>query len=291
MHMNNRIPCRAGSFYAAQKDICLEQAKELLQRVARSGDVPGKICGGLVPHAGWSFSGELAAMTLQAILGQGDVDTLVILGADHTGNVEIGEVYDSGAWSTPFADVSVDEALAADIIDSSELLRSNPSAHAGEHSIEVQIPLIAAINPEIKIVPIAVPPITLAVEVGRCIGKTLEAWPSARVIGSSDLTHYGGHFGSPFGSGEKCQEYAATNDDRILSLIAELRAEEVIIEAATNRNACGAGAIAATLAAVQSLGAGSGTILKYTNSYRIVHEVYPESTEDTTVGYASVVFS
>ena len=207
----------------------------------------------------------------------------------------MGEVYDSGVWRTPLGEVAIDEPLAAAILASGELLRSNPGAHANEHSIEVQVPLLQAVAPQIRIVPIAVPPPDDAVEIGRAVGRTLAKESSAasgvRVIGSSDLTHHGGHFGSPGGSGEASEKFARQNDGRMLELIEAMDAEAIVGESAAHRNACGAGAIAATIAACLEMGAARGIRLEYTNSYVITHEMNGDNPDDTAVGYASVVFA
>jgi len=86
-------------------------------------------------------------------------------------------------------------------------------------------------------------------------------------------------------------EWTEKNDRRMLELIRQLDAPKIIAEADKQGNACGAGAIAAGVAAAKVMGAASGMILGYTNSYRIIHERHPEEQDDTTVGYASVVFA
>jgi len=215
---------------------------------------------------------------------------VVIFGADHTGQAQLGEVWDAGAWETPLGDVEIDEALAGALLGGCDLLRSNPQAHLGEHSIEVQLPLLRLASPALRIIPIAVPPGEIAVEIGRAVGATLAGLPSSRVLGSSDLTHHGGHFGCPGGRGEQSELFARQNDQRILKLIEQLDAEAIVPEAQLHSNACGAGAIAATIAAVREMGATQSQILAYTNSYEISHQQYPDEQDDTTVGYASIVF-
>jgi len=288
------MPSHAGAFYESDSKKCFSEALELVESASLPENIPGKLFGGLVPHAGWSFSGSIAAVTFQALLGgDREVGTMIIFGADHTGSVDIGEVYDSGAWETPVRTMVIDQELASGLIDSSELLRANPSAHSMEHSIEVQLPLLAAINPELKIVPIAMPLRQLSVEAGLAVGELLRNSDRSDVLiaGSSDLTHHGGHFGNPGGHGPDSEKYAAQNDRRIINLIEQLRAEEIIPEVRERNNACGAGAIAATISAVRAMGATSGTLLAYTNSYRLTHERFPQERDDTTVGYASVIFS
>jgi len=193
--MNLRQPARAGSFYEAAPTSCKHHACNLVEAVTVDPGLPKTVYGGLVPHAGWVYSGPLAAKTLKTLLGSGKVHTVVLFGADHCGTVRTGEVYDSGVWRTPMGDVPIDETLAAAIIKAAPLLlRANPEAHKNEHSLEVQIPLLQAIDPAIKIVPIGVPPNEHAAAIGQAVGKVLASeFPGAVVVGSSDLTHHGGH--------------------------------------------------------------------------------------------------
>lgn len=289
--MNVRQPVQAGGFYEASPDACRRHAAKLLAAAQAPQDLPSPLYGGLVPHAGWMYSGSLAALTIKAIAA-GGMPTVVLFGADHTGSVRKGEVYESGAWRTPLGDVPIDEELAAALLAESDCLRANGQAHAREHSLEVQIPLLQLAQPSVKIVPIAVPPTPLAVQIGRAVGKTLAAkFTKARIIGSTDLTHHGGHFGSPGGHGEVGVKWTQRNDRRMIDLIEALAADEVITEADAQGNACGAGAVAAAIAATKEVGATRGICLAYTNSYRVVHEKYPYELDDTTVGYASVVFA
>jgi hypothetical protein len=289
--MNIRMPFRAGSFYEASASSCRHHAQRLIDSAGLPDDLPGPIYGGLVPHAGWMFSGRLAAMTFRAVVESGPVDTVVLLGADHTGTVTRGEVYESGVWRTPLGEVAVDEDLAGRLLRRSEAFRPNANAHAYEHSLEVQVPFIQLLAPEARILPIGVPPSDLAVQIGRDLGEVLAEGPAAAVVGSTDLTHHGGHFPAPGGHGEQGVRWTVQNDRRMLDRIEAMDAEAIVPEARARQNACGAGAIAAALAACKQRGAERGIVLEYTNSYEVVHKMYPDDRDDTTVGYASVVFA
>ena len=290
--MNVRPAVRAGSFYDGSPSACKQHARNLLDSVQLPDDLPDRLYGGLVPHAGWVYSGRVAAMTFAALAAAGRLQTVVLLGADHAGVVHQGEVYDTGAWETPLGKVPIDEPLAAALVGAAEWLRSNPRAHAMEHSVEVQVPLLQTACPDCKIVPVAVPPTHLAVQIGRTIGQTLaQQAPGACVIGSTDLSHHAGHFPAPGGHGKQGEEWTARNDRRMIDLIEAMEAEKVVPEANERHNACGAGAVAAAVAACTALGATRGICLEYTNSYRVVHALYPNDPDDTTVGYASIVFA
>ena len=290
--MNIRLPRYAGSFYEASASSCRRHAERLLEAAEVPSDLPARLYGGIVPHAGWDFSGAVAARTLAALAKAGPLGTVVLFGTDHRGAAAGGEVFDSGLWRTPLGEVPVDEAAAAAIVSAGAGLRANPRAHEGEHSLEVQLPFLQVLAPSVKVVPIAVPPVPEAARIGRTVGEVLAArFPAAKVIGSTDLTHHGGHFDAPGGRGPAGEKWTRKNDRRMLDLIVAMDAEAVVPEADERSNACGAGAIAATLAACQELGATRGIVLHYTNSYEVVHARYPDDPDDTTVGYAAVVFA
>ena len=290
--MNIRQPLRAGSFYEGAPGPCRNHAAKLIDAAEMPPDLPEGLVGGLVPHAGWMYSGRLAALTFKALATADQAQTLVLFGADHVGVARQGELYDTGVWRTPLGDVSIDEELTAALLGS-ETFRAYPQAHDREHSLEVQVPLVQMLFPEARIVPVTVPPTPLAVTIGREVGKLLAGREcSARVVGSTDLTHHGGHFGS-WGApaGEAGVTWTEKNDRRMLDLIEAMDAEGVIGEADSHHNACGAGAIAATIAASCEMGATRGICLRYTNSYRVLQNLYAGQRDDTTVGYASVVFA
>lgn len=288
---NIRLPVRAGTFYEESPSSCRRHAEKLLAAAQPPADLPGRLFGGIVPHAGWMYSGALAAETFKALATHGTLETVVILGADHCGTVGRGEVYDSGAWRTPLGEIAIDEELASALLEDQDLLRANPKAHAGEHSIEVQLPLLQVLAPRAKIVPIGMPPSELAVDIGRRVGQTMkDRFPHALVVASTDLTHHAGHFPAPGGRGEKGVRWTEENDRRMISLVESMSAEKIVPEYESRSNACGAGAVAGAVAAAREIGATRGLLLEYTNSYRIIHKLYPYEMDDTTVGYASMVF-
>lgn len=290
--MTVRTAYRAGAFYEADPEACREHAQRLIDEAEIPADLPSTLRGGIVPHAGWVYSGSLAAMVLKALSRAGGLGTVVLFGADHTGSAREGELWPDGAWRTPLGDVPVDADLAAELIHHADVLRANPQVHQTEHSLEVQAPLIRLLSEEAKILPIATPATPLAVQIGSSVGRYLkENRPDVRVVGSTDLTHHGGHFPAPGGRGEVGEEWTRKNDRRMIDLMEKMKPDEAISEAHQRMNACGPGAIAATIAACRELGATRGILLDYTNSYRIVHEMHPGHPDDTTVGYAGVVFA
>ncbi|MDP6633441.1 MAG: AmmeMemoRadiSam system protein B [Phycisphaerae bacterium] len=290
---DTRQPIAAGAFYDASPDQCLRQARTLIESADIDNRPAGDIRGGLLPHAGWVFSGQLSAITLKVLASPREPQTVVFFGADHSGAVQYGEVYDSGAWLTPLGPAPIDTQAADALIAYGSPFRANRSAHSREHSIEVQIPILQALCPQAMILPIAVPPTDLALEIGLALPQALANLDRRWVIaGSTDLTHHGGpRFGAPGGTGQSGLDYSVNNDRKMLDLIEALNAEEIIPHAWEHHNACGAGAVAATVAACRQLGATAGHTLKYTNSQEVMRRIAPGQHDETTVGYASVVFA
>jgi hypothetical protein len=287
-----RQPYRAGSFYEAEPKACRRSATAMVNAAALPEDLPEVLYGGLVPHAGWVFSGRTAAATLKALARRGRLERVVLFGADHWGLADGAAVYDKGAWGTPLGEVPIDEEMAQVLLKSCSLLDARPNAHGREHSLEVQLPLMQVLSPQVRIVPVNVSPSDQAAQVGRQIGEALrEHFPQASVVGSTDLTHYGPQYGfTPGGVGPGGVQWAKENDQRLLKLIQSMQADQIVGETSARQNACGGGAIAAALAACAALGATRGLCLEYTTSADVMEKVYRAASDDA-VGYAAVVFA
>jgi len=289
--MSLRQPFRAGSFYEADETVCRAEARRLISAASPPDDLPPGLVGGIAPHAGWLYSGGVAATTLAALASQRMPDTVVLFGADHFGTAVAGEVFDCGAWVTPLGELAVDEALAEACVAADSRMTGNCPAHVREPSLEVLAPLIQELWPDTRIVPILVAPGADAVSVGEAVGGVLADWAGdVIVVGSTDLTHHGGQFGNPGGRGKQGVDWTVDNDRRMIDLIETMAAAEAVAEARQRGNACGAGAIAATITACGRLGAAAGRCLEYTNSYEVMQTLYAGHGDDTTVGYASIVF-
>ena len=285
-----REPARAGSFYPGSPDKCQADARSLVAAVEPGKLPPGALLGGIVPHAGWVYSGAVAGKVLAALAASGGASTVVIFGAMHQRRGGQACMFGSGAWETPAGRIEIDERLAERVLGHSGLIVNDPYAHEQEHSIEVQVPLLQQVLPECKLLPILVPPVDTAAEVGRAVAGTVDSYGSEAVfIGSTDLTHYGPSYGvTSHGTGPEGITWAKqVNDRRMIDLILALEANGVVPEAAEHHNACGAGAVAATLAAVKRLGATEAALLEHTTSAEVMSSPH---TQDA-VGYAGIVFA
>ncbi|MFH1370220.1 MAG: AmmeMemoRadiSam system protein B [Planctomycetota bacterium] len=291
--MQKRKPIVAGQFYPGGKNQCIDEINQCLEEATPTTSLPDTIVAGIVPHAGWAFSGATAAMVFSAIRQlHPKVDTFVIFGAAHGYLGQPPAVYDKGAWSTPLGDIAIDEGLAGTILESKTAI-SDRDAHDSEHSMEVQVPFIQYLFPDAQIVPILTPPSELAIRLGEIVASIISSDEERKIVclGSTDLTHYGPRYGfMPMGSGKEGLKWATeVNDKQFIDFALELQPDKMLESAAENYNACGAGAAAAAVAAAKALGKTKGVLLAHTNSNEIMlHKM--DATSRESVGYAAIVF-
>jgi AmmeMemoRadiSam system protein B len=196
-----RKPAVAGSFYPGDArsldrlvDACLDAAPSFQPQ----GDHPGTgaPAGILVPHAGLVYSGTVAAAAWRR-LAEDPPATIVLLGTNHRAAWLRGVgIWEAGAWETPLGAVSVDEALAAAIVDLGPPFTIDRGAHLDEHSLEVQLPFVRRLLPDARIVPLAVSAGTgaRASDAGSHLGDLLRERRAAgdrlAIAISTDAAHY-----------------------------------------------------------------------------------------------------
>jgi AmmeMemoRadiSam system protein B len=290
--MQIRKPIVAGQFYPGQHDSCVDEISQYLEQSTISETLPETIVAGIVPHAGWTFSGQLAALVFAAIKQTHEkVNTFVIFGAAHGYLGQQPALYEAGRWITPLGEVTIDEELAEQVL-AEQAAVSDTQAHGSEHSIEVQVPFIQYLFAGAKILPIVVPPAEQAIALGEAVGDIIsKAQKKIICIGSTDLTHYGPRYGfTPMGTGRNALQWASeVNDKEFIDLALKLEAESLLTSAAENSNACGPGAAAAAVAAAKKLGKTKGLLLAHTNSNEVMLRNMGTSSADS-VGYAAIVF-
>jgi AmmeMemoRadiSam system protein B len=302
--MQTRKPIVAGQFYPARHSSCVDEINECLREGKPAESLPETIVAGIVPHAGWTFSGQLAAMVFSAIKQRHDkVDTFIIFGAAHGYYGSSPAVYAQGSWLTPSGEAAVDEELAEAILKSGAAV-SDAEAHQDEHSIEVQVPFIqhlfadpaspkGSAEANARILPILTPPNEQSISLGETVGDIIKQEKQKKIvcIGSTDLTHYGPRYGfTPMGTGTKALQWASgVNDKEFIDLALKLEPQKMLASAAKNYNACGAGAAAAAVAAAKKLGRTKGLLLAHTNSNEVMLEKMGYSSAEA-VGYAAIVF-
>ncbi|MGE5294400.1 MAG: AmmeMemoRadiSam system protein B [Solirubrobacterales bacterium] len=290
--MQSRKPVVAGQFYPSDPAECLAQVRECLESGTSSESLPEPLVAGIVPHAGWTFSGPLAGMVFAAVKKQRSAtNTFVICGAAHGYFGAKPALDSSDVWETPLGTVPIDGALRQTLLDAGAAVASS-SAHRREHSIEVQVPFVRHLFPEARILPIIVP----ANESALALGNALADLPAETIagmvcIGSTDLTHYGPRYGfTPMGVGAEGLGWASSvNDRQFIDLATALEPERLLADAIENGNACGPGAAAAVVTVAKRRGVAKGVLLAHTTSNEIMLRQMGSASRDS-VGYAAIVF-
>ena len=249
-----------------------------------------KIIGAVVPHAGYVYSGPIAAHVYYQLAEDGNPETFVILGPNHRGLPGFC-IMDEGIWRMPLGDVQVDSDLAKAIVKHSQFVDSNPEAHNEEHSIEVQLPFLQYIyNGRFKIVPITVgySDYGMCEDVGTAIAKAImENKKDTVVIGSTDFTHYGPMYGyAPVGMKpiEKVLKWIWDVDNSLIDMILAMDGKKLVNTVdEKGYTMCGSFPVATMLVATKELGAKNGKLLKYATSYDTQKSI------DAIVGYGAVI--
>ena len=236
---------------------------------------PRNIVGLICPHAGYVYSGPVAASAFYELAIDGKPDTVVLLGPNHTGYGSALALMREGAWRTPLGDVEIDSGLADKILHETNLIDADELAHRYEHSIEVQLPFLQFLyGDKFKIVPICfqLQDYESAVEVGMALTEAL-AESNTVVIASSDMTHY------------EPAKTASAKDQAALKALTDMDAKRFYETVETqNITACGFMPITSLITYANGVGAKEAKILSYHNSGDITGD------HSSVVGYASVSF-
>ena len=262
-----------GTWYPGSSGILREDIEHYFFRVP-DRTLEGEIYGLIVPHAGYAYSGQVAAHAYKLIRGK-VFDAVIVIGPSHRTPFRGVSIYTGGGYETPLGVVSVDEDLAREILRAGEVITSLvPEAHAQEHSLEIQLPFLQVALGRFAFVPLVMGDQNretcqdLAKAVVRAAGKR-----RVLIVGSSDLSHY-----HPY-------EKAVEMDHRAIERMEKMDALGLLDVLATGASeACGGGPAAVTMMAAGKLGADRGEVLKYANSGDVTGD------RSGVVGYASIVF-
>ena len=275
----------AGSWYPGSESDCRVNIEEFSDASIPCPDDKESVIGGIVPHAGWYFSGQIACNVIKCLNIKEDPDTCMIFGRHmHTGSDNI--IMKEGQWATPIGALEIDTGIAERLTDEFGFTVETDSRYEQDNTIELQLPFIKYFFPQIKIVPISLPPKEASLEIAKRAAEISKNMGRRTVVlGSTDLTHYGYNYGyTPKGIGEDAVEWVKNvNDKRVVDLILEMDAKGVIQESLKNHNACCPGAAGAVIEAAKILGAKKGKKIIYSTSY----DIRPNS---SFVGYVGIVF-
>jgi len=274
-----RRPAVAGAFYEGDANSLEEQIEWCYTNPHGPGKVSlakaGKrsLVGLVSPHAGYMYSGPVAAHGFAYMARDGKPESVIILGPNHTGTGSGVSIMISGKWLTPLGEVEVDEPLANAIKEARDLIDVDAIAHAHEHSLEVQLPFLQHLfNGQFGIVPMCMmmQDEGTSEKVGHAIAEA-STKKDVVIIASTDFTHY------------EPQQSAVTKDrkaiDKILALdwrglLRVVRDEDISM--------CGYGPVAAMLCAAKAIGAKKANLLKYATSGDIAGPM------SQVVGYSSI---
>ncbi len=287
-----RKPAVAGQFYEGSESRLQQTIKDCFLDDRGPGKLPKitkgdkNIKGLVVPHAGYIYSGAIAAHSYNILANNDFADTFIILGPNHTGMGSGVSIMTEGEWQTPLGSVSINEKLAnllsKDIIDKDE------NAHMYEHSIEVQLPFLqySSSNKKFNFVPIsmAMQDFETANDVGEIIADAMKSSNEKIVIiASTDFSHAGFNYMSMPPEGIRVDEYTEKQDKLAIDQIIQMNPQDLIDTVHKNNiTMCGYGPVAVMLTAAKILGASKAELLKYGTSY----EVQPSS---SCVGYGALV--
>jgi len=287
-----RKPAVAGQFYDASDINLIQTLKESFLDSRGPRTLPEikkgnkEIRGVVVPHAGYIYSGAIAAHSYYNIANNGFADTFIILGPNHTGMGSGVSVMTEGVWETPLGKTPINNELAELLCTS--MIDKDEKAHTYEHSIEVQIPFLqySANNKEFDFVPICMgaQDYYTSIKVGEIIADAIKKINKKIIIvASSDFSHAGFNYMSMPPTGMRVDQYAEKQDQIAIEEIIRLDPKGLIdVVKQKNITMCGYGAVAAMITATKIQGAKTAELLKYSTSY----DVQPS---DSCVGYGSII--
>lgn len=258
---NLRQPAVAGQFYPEDKKELAKIIDGLLSK-AESPEIKGEIFGLLLPHAGYSYSGQVAAYGHKAVAGK-DFDTVIIVGDSHYERFDGVSVWPEGEWETPLGRIKIDEDLAQKIISSSKRFFRRDSAHLWEHSIEVHLPFLQKTLRNFKIVPVIFGSEDVDWKLLADVILKNIAGKKVLIIASADLSHY-----LPY-------EEAKKVDEKTLRNVLQLQVQDLDICAIDS---------AKTIIEITKKLRGMAKLLKYANSGDTAGEA------EKVVGYGAVAF-
>ena len=192
-----------------------------------------------------------------------------------------------GAWKTPFGDIEIDSELSGRLAKKFSFNIETATHFTPDNTIELQLPFIKYFFNSSRLIPIGVPPDSQSIEIARSLAEMAQqSGVKIKVIGSTDLTHYGANYGfAPMGTGKEAVDWARDHNDRkAIDRMLVMDPEGLIAEGLSNHNACCSGAAAATVAAAKTLGATHAELVGYRSSFE-------KQPGESFVGYTGILFN
>lgn len=269
----DRQPIVAGQFYSDSPEKLKSDLEILIGKVPAEKGPADKLI--MVPHAGYVFSGRACGQVIaQSSLGQ----TVILLGPNHTGAGDLLSVWPADEkWLFPGGSLEIDEDIASALVESGSGFSFDRAAHLREHSLEVVLPFLYHMKPDIKIVPVCVSEnnIENLHTAGDALAEVVaNSSVPVTILVSSDMSHY------------ISAEEAKMKDSMALEKIVRIDPAGLYsIVQSNDISMCGVLPMTMALYAARSAGALNGRLISYTNSGNVTGD------NSQVVAYAGVIIS
>lgn len=269
----SRSPAVAGTFYSDDPVVLRSEIEDYLAQAKAPAIEDPEPVALVVPHAGYYFSGAVAADAYRLIAGR-RFDLVVVVAPTHHHYFNGISIYSAGNYMTPLGEVEVDRELAAELITKYPEIDFVPEAHRFEHSLEIQLPFLQVALGDFTLLPMIMGQQgwPQALKLAEIVAE-LAAGRRLLLIASTDLSHF--HSAAKAGQLDQriVAAVAAFDPAAFWSLIETRRAE-----------ACGAGPLLSVMLAAQKIGAERAQILTYRHSGEVCGD------NSRVVGYMSAAF-
>lgn len=266
---NSKEPSVAGTFYPADAKELQKMVEEFLSK-AEKIQTEGRPIALISPHAGYIFSGQVAAYGYKNIKGS-DIKKVVLIGPSHHIAFKGASVYTKGSFRTPLGNIKINEKLAGDLLNENSDVRFYPEAYEKEHSIEVQLPFLQTVLKDFTIVPILIGSPTrqtfehLTLRLIEILDK------NTLLVVSTDLSHYHDYL------------TAKEMDSKVIATVERLSVIDTERLLRTGEaELCGGYPVLIALEVARRAGANMGVLLNYANSGDVTGD------RSKVVGYASI---
>lgn len=266
---NIKEPSAAGMFYPADKKSLKESVETFLSK-AQKAQRDGKLIAIISPHAGYEYSGQVAAYGYKEIKDI-DINKVILIGSSHHSGFKGASVYAKGKFKTPLGNVEINEKLAGSLFNESADVKFYPEAYEKEHSLEVQLPFLQTVLKNFTIVPILIGYPTRQT-FDHLVSKLTEMIDEKTlIVASTDLSHYHDY------------HKAIEMDNKVISALERLSvmdAGQLLQDGKSEM--CGAYPVIIALETARRYGVNLGILFKYANSGDVTND------KDRVVGYASI---
>jgi hypothetical protein len=262
----------AGSWYPGDPSVLRRDIGGFLNSVPDT-ESAGVVVAIIAPHAGYVYSGQVAAYAYKSVCGN-NYDAVIVVGPSHRAAFSGVSIFSSGGYETPLGIVPVDKELAKQIRKNSELVSDIPAAHLQEHSIEIQLPFLQYVLGDFSFVPLVMG--DQRAETCQELARAIYASAQGRkilIVGSSDLSHFHSYNKATMLDGVALRHLKDSDATGLLDSLASGATE-----------ACGGGPMAVAMLVASQMGPTEARVLKYANSGDVTGD------KSSVVGYAAAVF-